>query len=74
MNNENIKILIVDDVLLNRMLIKEIMKLFGLTNITEAENGNIAINKVEKYDYDLIFMDNTMPIMVRTVVNIAIIY
>ena len=41
-----------------------------------AVNGKDAIQICSKGDktYDLIFMDNTMPIMVRTVVNIAIIY
>lgn len=63
MNNQSFKILIVDDTKLNRDLIKAIIKPFGLINITEAEDGNVAINKVEKTDYDLIFMDIQMPVM-----------
>ena len=49
------KILVVDDVEFNRILIQEYLK---NTNhqITEAENGKIAVEKVKQNEYDIILI------------------
>ena len=59
-------ILIVDDAAFMRMMIKDILTKNGYTIAAEAENGKIAVEKVEASPeglYDLIFMDIQMPVM-----------
>ena len=57
-----INFLIVDDIFINRMLLKEIIRdLCG--NITEASNGKEAIEIIEKEDIDIVLMDIEMPVM-----------
>jgi PAS domain S-box-containing protein len=56
------KILIVEDVLLNQLLIKTLLKEFGYSYET-ATNGKLAIDKLQKSNYDLILMDLQMPEM-----------
>ena len=55
-------LLIVDDIIMNRMLLKEITSEF-VRNIREAENGEQAIEILKKEKIDLIFMDIEMPVM-----------
>lgn len=59
------KILIVDDNFVNRVLLKTFTERAGDRNhhIMEAENGEIAVDLVKKHNFDLIFMDMMMPIM-----------
>ena len=60
-----LKVLIVDDDMINRMLLKTLLrKNPNVTGIVEAENGSEALNKlkVEK-DIDLILLDIMMPIV-----------
>lgn len=54
------KILIVDDEELIRNVIKEYSKAEGYI-VDEASDGMQAVNKVLKYDYDIIVMDIMMP-------------
>ncbi len=64
---ENIKfdrslVLLVDDVINNRTLVKEFLDGTGI-KIIEAENGREAIEKADVYKPDLILMDMKMPEM-----------
>jgi signal transduction histidine kinase/CheY-like chemotaxis protein len=61
-NHHGVKILVVEDAEFNRILIQEYLK---NTNhqITEAENGKIAVEKVKQNEYDIILMDMQMPVM-----------
>lgn len=64
-NGESIsinKILIVDDVKINRTLLKIILNRYGF-EIIEAENGEDALTKVKEQNCDLILMDLSMPVM-----------
>lgn len=61
-NNPINKILIVDDVKINRTLLKIILNRYGF-EIIEAENGRDAVKKVLLQDFDLILMDLSMPVM-----------
>lgn len=63
-NNKMISknILIVDDVYINRILLKEILKKIGDFNIIESHNGKDAIEKLNN-DIDLILMDIMMSVM-----------
>jgi len=75
---ENIvKILIVDDIVVNRYIIKELLKKAGYA-VVEANNGKEAIDLILKDEIRLIFMDIEMPVMngietvhyIRTTMNI----
>jgi signal transduction histidine kinase/CheY-like chemotaxis protein/HPt (histidine-containing phosphotransfer) domain-containing protein len=54
------KILIVDDEEFNRLLLKTILSKFDIT-ITEAKNGNEAVDLIKNNKYDLVLMDIRMP-------------
>ena len=56
------KILLVEDLLSNREVIKEVLNKINC-QITEAENGKEAISILKKQKIDLILMDIQMPIM-----------
>lgn len=56
------KVLAVDDMKLNMMLIKKVLSKFALA-VDEAENGFEAIEKIKNNAYDLVFMDCHMPEM-----------
>jgi len=56
------KLLIVEDVLMNQKVATSMLKRIGYpTEI--AENGKIALEKIESTQYDMILMDVHMPIM-----------
>ncbi len=54
------KILVCDDEALIREVIKEYLLLEGY-EIDEAENGKIALDKINENEYDLVIMDIMMP-------------
>lgn len=56
------KVLIVDDILLNRYLIKETIKKLGF-QFCEAENGKKAIELLNEQKFDVVFLDIEMPVM-----------
>jgi CheY-like chemotaxis protein len=56
------KVLVVDDIFTNRLLLGEIMEELGCECI-HAENGREAIRILEKQPVDIILMDIEMPIM-----------
>lgn len=57
------KILIVDDNLVNRVLLKQVLDTIDDYEIIEAVDGRDAIEKYEKYNPALILMDIMMPVM-----------
>jgi signal transduction histidine kinase/DNA-binding response OmpR family regulator len=56
------KILVVDDVKMNQVLMQHILSRLGC-EVAVAENGQISIDMSQATDYDLIFMDHQMPVM-----------
>jgi two-component system chemotaxis response regulator CheY len=54
-------ILVVDDSLYLRVMIKKILKKIGHTIVAEAGNGLEAIEKYKEYTPDLVTMDVVMP-------------
>ena len=54
--------LIVDDVELNRDVLKKTLTSVGIEVIT-AKNGEEAVDMVQKFVADIVFMDNRMPVM-----------
>ncbi|TRX01526.1 response regulator [Flavobacterium gawalongense] len=59
---KNIKVLVVEDIALNQLLMKTLLDDFGFARDI-AENGKIAIEKLKEKDYDVILMDLQMPEM-----------
>jgi len=58
----NINVLVVEDVALNQLLIKTLLDDYGF-NYDMADNGKIAIEKMQTNTYDIILMDLMMPKM-----------
>jgi PAS domain S-box-containing protein len=59
---KNIKVLVVEDIVLNQLLMKTVLDEFGFERVI-AENGKIAIQLLEKELFDIILMDLQMPEM-----------
>lgn len=55
-------VLVVDDNEINRLLASKVISKWGI-DVDFAENGKIALDKVQESKYDLILMDMHMPVM-----------
>lgn len=60
--NANIKVLVVEDIEINQLLMKTLLDDFGFDS-DFASNGKIAIEKLQEKSYDIILMDLQMPVM-----------
>ena len=63
MANPNMKILVVDDFSTMRRIIRNILKQLGYTNIEEAEDGDVALEKLKDGSYEFVITDWNMPNM-----------
>jgi PAS domain S-box-containing protein len=59
---KNIKVLVVEDIALNQLLMRTLLEDFGF-EFDIAANGKIAIDFLKTNTYDIILMDLQMPIM-----------
>ncbi len=59
---KNVRILVVEDIALNQLLLKTLLEEFGF-KMDVAANGKIAIEKLRNFKYDIILMDLQMPVM-----------
>ncbi|MFZ4107073.1 response regulator, partial [Flavobacterium sp.] len=59
---KNIKVLVVEDIKLNQLLMQTLLEDFGFS-CEIASNGKIAIKKLQENTYDIILMDLQMPVM-----------
>jgi PAS domain S-box-containing protein len=59
---KGIKVLVVEDIALNQLLMKTLLDDFGF-ECDFAGNGKVAIDKLQKNSYDIILMDLQMPEM-----------
>lgn len=59
---KDIKVLVVEDMPLNQLLMKTLLDDFGFDRDI-AENGQVAIEKLKAKKYDIILMDLQMPVM-----------
>ena len=57
-----LKIIVADDILMNRILIKEILAEFDC-NVFEAKNGKEVIELMKKEEIDIVLLDIEMPVM-----------
>jgi CheY-like chemotaxis protein/HPt (histidine-containing phosphotransfer) domain-containing protein len=56
------RVLVVDDGDENRELVRLVLEEVGI-KVDEAANGQIAVDKVRAYSYDLVLMDMQMPVL-----------
>jgi PAS domain S-box-containing protein len=59
---KNIKVLVVEDMVINQLLMKTLLDDFGFEHDI-VDNGRIAIEKMQNKSYDIILMDLQMPEM-----------
>lgn len=57
------KILVVEDVEVNRFLVVQLLQKLGYQNVQQAENGKTALLMVAQFNPDLIILDLKMPVM-----------
>ncbi len=69
------KVLIVDDIFLNRYILMRALKNKGF-EVFEAENGRLALEIIQQQAIDVVFMDIEMPVMngIETARNIRQLY
>ncbi|MCK5707613.1 MAG: response regulator [Candidatus Aureabacteria bacterium] len=58
-----LKVLIVDDSIIARQMLRKILEDEGVDNVQEALNGAEAIEKYKEFSPDLVFLDIIMPDM-----------
>ena len=58
---ELVQVLIVDDETFNNILLKMLLNKIGIQLIDMAFNGHDAIEMSKKKDYDVVFLDVSMP-------------
>lgn len=59
--NTDAKVLIVEDSIFMRSVLKKILEGLGLVNIIEAEDGKECLEKIKSEDPDLILLDMIIP-------------
>jgi len=57
------RVLVVDDVADNRDLLIRRLRRLGITDVEEAENGQLALEKIQRGHFDLVLLDIMMPVM-----------
>jgi CheY-like chemotaxis protein len=57
-----IKVLVAEDIILNQLLMRTLLEDFGF-ECDIADNGKIAVEKIQTQKYDVILMDLQMPEM-----------
>ena len=55
------RVLLTDDSMTIRMILKNLLKDLGLTDITEGKNGQDALDLMSNEQFDLILIDIHMP-------------
>jgi len=63
MPDKNMKFLVVDDFSTMRRIIRNLLKELEFTNVEEAEDGLIGLNKLRGGNYDFVVSDWNMPNM-----------
>ena len=58
-----IRVLIAEDNEINQKVLKRMLKRLGIEKIDIANNGQVAVEKEAKNEYDVVLMDQQMPVM-----------
>lgn len=61
--DQSMKILVVDDMVTMRRIVKNILKQLGFGNVDEAENGQEALQKLRADTFGFVVSDWNMPVM-----------
>jgi two-component system, chemotaxis family, chemotaxis protein CheY len=61
--NSNMKILVVDDFQTMRRIIRNYLRQLGFNNVEEAEDGDVALAKLNEEAFDFVITDWNMPKM-----------
>ncbi len=61
--DQSMKILVVDDFSTMRRIVRNILKQLGFTNVEEAEDGDVALEKLKNGDFQFVVADWNMPNM-----------
>jgi len=61
--NTNMKILVVDDFQTMRRIIRNYLRQLGFNNVEEAEDGDVALEKLNDGQFDFVITDWNMPKM-----------
>ena len=59
----NLRVLLVDDQAINRLVTRSQLSQFDCAHVDEAENGILALNQLQREHYDVVLMDMQMPEM-----------
>lgn len=63
MADKNMKFLVVDDFSTMRRIVRNLLKELGFTNVDEAEDGVVALNKLKGGSFEFVVSDWNMPNM-----------
>lgn len=63
MVDKNMKFLVVDDFSTMRRIVRNLLKELGFTNVDEAEDGVVALNKLQNGEFEFVVSDWNMPNM-----------
>ncbi|MFT3758639.1 chemotaxis response regulator CheY [Thauera sp.] len=63
MSDPKLKFLVVDDFSTMRRIVRNLLKELGYTNVDEAEDGAIALQKLTSAQFDFVVTDWNMPNM-----------
>ena len=63
MSDPKLKFLVVDDFSTMRRIVRNLLKELGFTNVDEAEDGAIALQKLNSGQFDFVVTDWNMPNM-----------
>ena len=63
MSDPKMKFLVVDDFSTMRRIVRNLLKELGFTNVDEAEDGVIALQKLKSAEFDFVVSDWNMPNM-----------
>lgn len=63
MTDKNLRFLVVDDFSTMRRIVRNLLKELGFVNVDEAEDGAVALQKLQGGGYDFVISDWNMPNM-----------
>jgi two-component system chemotaxis response regulator CheY len=63
MADPKMRFLVVDDFSTMRRIVRNLLKELGFTNVDEAEDGQVALQKLQNNAYDFVVTDWNMPNM-----------
>jgi two-component system, chemotaxis family, chemotaxis protein CheY len=63
MADKNMKFLVVDDFSTMRRIVRNLLKELGYTNVDEAEDGAVGLQKLKSSNFQFVVTDWNMPVM-----------